>query len=108
MIQGVTVQDPRFQRALEEGRQRMQGPVPSEGGPTSLASWLEQGRPPAHHQPWGQHSPALPLPQPEALYDQRPPEQSRMRESSREAVLSCHAEDQTCPLTYRPALPYWL
>ena len=80
MTSGMAVQDPRFQRALEEGRQRMQGPAPSEGGTNSLASWLEQGRPPAH-QPWGQHSAAFPLPQPEALYDQRLPEQSRMRES---------------------------
>ena len=77
MIWGMAVQDPRFQRALEEGRQRMQGPVPGEG---SLASWLEQGRPPAP-QPWGPSSAAFPLPQPEALYDQRLPEQSRMRES---------------------------
>ena len=80
MIWGTNVQDPRFQRALEEGRQRMQDPVPSEGGPNSLASWLEQGRPPAN-QRWGPSSTAFPLPQPEALYDQRLPEQSRTRES---------------------------
>ncbi len=79
----AAVQDPRFQRALEEGRQSMRDATP---GPPTQPSWLEQGRQPAQQpQPglgasWGPGTPGFPLPQPEGLHGQGPANQNHSRE----------------------------